>query len=93
MSQLNNTRSRRTAEEWKQLLEAYAASGLDQKQFCREQGLGYSTFAKWKKRLVTGKPVSESPLFELAAPLVDSPTSWDIELALGAGMVLRIRRS
>lgn len=92
MTQTTPTRTRRTAEEWTQLMARYEQSGLGQRQFCRQQGLGYSTFCKWKQRLAARRP--QEDLIELTPSAEDSGSAsyWDIELTLGAGMMLKIRR-
>lgn len=95
MSQITKSRSRRrTVEEWTQLMMAYEESGLDQRQFCQQHGLGYSTFGKWKKRLSAATHRPESDLIELMPTETETETSllWEVELTLGSGMVLRVRR-
>lgn len=72
--------------------------------FCREHDVALSTFARWH-RILAGQtaPAAAAPrgeperLFtELPMPLSgrslgDAPP-WEVELALGAGVVLRIHR-
>jgi hypothetical protein len=83
---------RRNREEWAQLLRAYEESDLDQRQFCQHHGLGYSTFGKWKKRLSASTPFPEGDLIELTSTVTKPSSPWEVELTLGSGMVLRIRR-
>jgi hypothetical protein len=71
---------------------AYEESGLGQRQFCQEHGLGYSTFGKWKKRLSNPAHIPEADLIEITPTEPVSPSHWDVELTLGSGMVLRVRR-
>lgn len=94
-------------QDWEQIMSQYAASGLSQKAFCQRESLAPSTFSKWRKQLgLAGakslpakatadfKPLSCFPL-PTATPLMDSGGGgvggWDVELALGNGMTLRIR--
>lgn len=95
---------RRSRAQWQRLMSAYEASGQSQQVFCREHDVALSTFARWR-RILAGQtaPTAAEPrgeperLFtELTVPLSgrslgDAPP-WEVELALGAGMVLRMRR-
>lgn len=88
-------RQKHSPEQWRQLIEAQAAGGASQIAFCAEHGLSKSSFQHWKRRLTaTGTPASTpSTLF---APLpgapADSDSGWTIELDLGDGVCLRLRR-
>lgn len=44
-------RVRRSAEQWASLIAAQADSGLSIEAFCRERGLGVSSFHAWRRRL------------------------------------------
>lgn len=104
MTQRVGRRQRRTPAQWRELIERQAVSGLSQEAFCDREGLGRSTFTRWKSRLeskiASGTEVPAASLFaELTA--ADAPpkaarghsgTGWDIELELGDGLCLRIRR-
>lgn len=93
MPQVTNPRSRRRSpEEWAQLMIAYEESGLGQRQFCQDHGLGYSTFGKWKKRLSASTHFPETDLIEITSTVTEPPSPWEVELTLGSGMVLRVRR-
>jgi putative transposase len=92
-------RIRRNPEQWHELLDRFERSGQTQEQFCTAHDLGLSTFGRWRKRLrrqsVKLPKHSTNELFvELEQ---DRPTpstrSWDVELQLGAGMCLRLRRA
>ena len=90
-------RQRRNREEWRALLERFEHSGQSREQFCREQGLTLSSFAHWRRELgkagAGGQAVTASPLFlEVTAQASTPAGSWDVELELGSGMVLRLRR-
>ena len=94
------------ATEWQQIMANYDRSGLNQKAFCEQEGLAMSTFSKWRKQLGlvnTGPeakviadfkpllPVSALPVATAAEDNDHNPGHWDMELVLGAGMVLRLR--
>jgi hypothetical protein len=98
--QTKRTRVSRTPDQWRLLFDRFEQSGRTRDQFCHEQGISLSSFSRWrtklrKQTLVESTP-SESPLFTELAPAVQpegSPVSgWDIELRLGAGVVIRLRR-
>lgn len=95
---------RRSRSQWRRLMADYEASGQSQQTFCRDHGVALSTFARWR-RILAGQtaPMAAEPrgeperLFtELTVPspgrVLDDTPPWEVELALGAGMVLRIRR-
>jgi hypothetical protein len=85
---------------------AQARSGETQRGFCARHGIAPSTFGWWQRRVrgeacdVIGPARDDTGakgLFvELAQPSpVAAPISaaWDVELELGAGVVLRLRRA
>lgn len=84
-------RVRRQRAQWQRLVEEQAASGLTQQAFCARRRVAYATFCTWKRRLrdeADGQP----PGF-VEVELDDAPIpGWDVELALGEGVVLRVRR-
>jgi hypothetical protein len=98
---------RRSASEWSELIARQDASGLSQRDFCDNEGLAVSTFTYWKRKLGSGsatKPRREAdrPLFtpiqalpaSAEASAEDEPTgsSWSIDLDLGDGLRLTIRK-
>jgi putative transposase len=93
-------RVRRSRAQWQALIERGECSPLGVSGFCRAEGIGSASFYKWRQRLAadappeTLAPVNEPGFLDLG-PLA-GPTSngaaWDIELELGAGVVLRLRR-
>ena len=90
-------RARRSRDQWRELLQRFEHSGQSREDFCREHGLTLSSFAHWRrefgKTATGGRAVTASPLFfEVTPQASGSAGSWDIELELGNGMVLRLRR-
>lgn len=90
-------RARRSRDQWRELLQRFEHSGQSGEDFCREHGLTLSRFAHWRRRLAetaAGRgAVTGSPLFvELESQAGASDGSWDVELELGAGVILRLRR-
>ena len=98
-----NKQGRRSASEWRALMAKFSRSRETRTQFCERHGLALSTFDRWRS-LLRQEPtaVSQTPpsppgtLFvELAdgdKPVVSPSAAWDVELELGAGMFLRLRR-
>jgi len=98
---------RRSASEWSALIERQAASGQSQRDFCETEGLAVSTFTYWKRKL-GGVPVAkrgveqDRPLFtplqvlpnsaEAAAEVEPAGSGWSIDLDLGDGLRLSIRK-
>jgi hypothetical protein len=90
MSETIQRRTRRSRDEWQRLIKEQADSGLTQSAFCEANAIGLASFQNWKRRL--GAEAPAEPWFELGA-LSRSPSSgWDIELELGDGICLRLRR-
>jgi len=92
------TRRLRSREDWQVLLVEQARSGLSQKAFCELHGVTPSAFynAKSRLRLDAMVPV-ETPTFVGVTVEHDGvakqASAWDVELSLGEGVMLRIRRS
>jgi hypothetical protein len=92
-------RQRRSASQWRELVDQWRRSGLCQREFCAQQDVGLSTFVRWKGKLAGGGEVASvaqrdrAELVELEA-LVGFParSGMEVELQLGEGLVLRIRR-
>jgi len=91
---------RYSTEQWQTFIDQQAASGQTMVAFCAEHGLARSTFQRWKRRLrATPQPSAQplfTPLLDMGATAPSAPTpvdqAWDIELDLGDGVCLRIRR-
>lgn len=91
------SRPKRSPEQWYELVEAQAVSGQSQAAFCAAHDLSKSSFQLWKRRVrasSTGGAASPA-LFTPLSAAVNAPqaaTSWDVELDLGDGLCLRLRR-
>jgi len=94
------TRSRicRSPAQWRALFAQFEQSEQTRDQFCSEQGISLSSFDRWRTKLRKGPStqamISKEPVFvELTADTPSPPTAaWDVELQLGAGVFLRLRR-
>jgi hypothetical protein len=85
-------------EDWKAVFEQWKASGLSQKEFCREQGIGLSRFHYHRKRLAKERvktQASEQELIQIAELATDRFQTELVhadgaELHLGTSAVLKI---
>ena len=94
--------------QWRTLVSAFVESGTTRRAFCAQHGLSVSTFDWWRKRLgampCAARPraradalfvelTASSGAAAAAVPVSHrSMPAWDVELELGAGVVLRVRR-
>jgi hypothetical protein len=93
-------RVRRSRAQWQAVIERGEDSPLGVSGFCRAEGIGTASFCKWRERVAAGAPSEplapvDEPRFLDLGPLAEPTTNgsaWDIELELGAGVVLRLRR-
>ena len=87
-------RVRRSEAEWRELFARYEQSDQTREQFCADQGVVLSSFTRWRQKLrqsVRSQPAlaREAVFVELASA---AESRWDVELQLGAGVVLRLRQ-
>lgn len=97
-----------TAEKWRERIERYKRSGLTRRAFCAQEGVGESSLSAWQRRLrgtaatstpeATQAPALFTEVAVSGAPDAHEPADtpapcWDVELELGEGVCLRIRRS
>jgi transposase-like protein len=96
--------ARRSASEWRALMGLYATSAETRQQFCARHGVALSTFAWWRHRLRQEAPTLVAARSAAAAPAhalfveLEQPTHapspvWAMELELGGGVFLRLRRA
>lgn len=86
---------RRDRAQWQALLAEQASSGLTQTVFCAQHAIPVSTFGYWKRKLARegdGRDISLGSFIELSSHGDGTDEDWEIELELGKGMVLRLRR-
>jgi hypothetical protein len=91
-------RINRSRSQWKSLLDDFHRSGLTKVDFCQQHGVATSSLNRWQKILAydsggnfidVTEPLSVAP----AAPLSprERDDAWQVELALGNDIVLRLR--
>ena len=92
-------RIKRSRGQWQSLLDDFHRSGLTKVAFCKQRGVATSSLNRWQRMLegqpeggnfvdVT-EPLSVAPVS--ASTRRDSDNAWQVELALGNDIVLRIR--
>jgi len=93
-------RIRRSHAQWREIFTQFEASNLSAAAFCKQQGITYGSFMRWRQRVdaPTCQTAQASADDWLTIPLTagaqdDSPETrgWDIELALPGGVQLRMR--
>ena len=88
----------RSAEEWQELISRQEQSGKTVVEFCRETGIVRTSFEKWRRKLRErdgGGRFQELPkgiLSEVSEVCPARSGSCEVELELGAGLRLVIRR-
>jgi len=94
MRVLADGRVRRSASEWRRVLEKFEASGLSALSFCQREGISRGTFTRWQKRLEGLEPevgaFVELPLHVPAGSSSLAP--GEMELSLPGGVKLRWKR-
>lgn len=92
-----------TAAQWQTLFDRFDAGDENVTAFCRRHGVCTSSFHRWRRKLA-GTPAvpaetaadDNTSAFIEAGALTSEQTpaaaAWDVELALGNGIVLRLRR-
>lgn len=87
----------RSRIQWKALLEEFNTGELTKAAFCKKHRIATSSLYRWQQILSQGtgdtdfidvtEPLSITP----APPVHERDNNWQIELALGTGIVLKIR--
>ena len=85
------TVGRRGRADGERLVAEFEASDLGRKAFCEVRSISVSTLDYWRKRVRGCAAVAASGFVELTPNAGDG--RLDIEVDLGGGTVLRIRRS
>ena len=83
-------RMRRSATQWRELIEQQTNSELSIEAFCHKQGIATSNFYKWRNQL--DKPSRGVGSNWVALP-TERETCWDIELVLPGDVTLRMKRA
>jgi len=101
--------TRRSTEQWRSIVNQYAKSDMSHEAFCSAHGVAPSGLYNWRKRFSeehsTQDPSTEQ-LIEITPQLTGASSkkpnrfdldtendSWQVELQLGSGCILRFRAS
>jgi len=90
MAKGTNGTSGRTRPDWEALIAKYERSGLSRKRFCEQASISVSSLDYWRQRLRSEPRRRAAAFIELSG--VTASPGWDVELELGGGAVLRLRR-
>ena len=87
---------RKNETEWVELMAAYEAGDLPQREFCKAHDVTYSSFGYWRRRLRSESAPSAfgsspAPLMELSPLALGDSIEWRVELELGCGLIVRLR--
>ena len=88
----DSTREFRNEAEWRALMADFDRWEGSQVSFCKARGVPLKTFQGWRRKFgLTSTTAAGKPggFVEIAAA---SGPGWDVELSLGDGVVLRLRR-
>ncbi len=81
-------RPRQTEAQWRELICEYDTSGMSIQAFCQSRNLSKSSFYLWRNKFGAIAKPRFTPLVAPAA----ADSSWEIELLLDEGIVLKLRR-
>ena len=93
-------KSRRlTKQQWHELVKEQAVGSLTREAFCKSRSINKHTFSYWQQKFKSALPPALSPatpdFIEIKRPSTGElcAAGWDVELALGKGIILRLRVS
>ncbi len=93
-------RIHRSHTQWREIFTQFDASRLSATAFCKQQGIAYGSFMRWRQRMASSTPdttrVSDADWLpiQVASDAPDdrqTASDWDIELVLPGGIQLRMR--
>ena len=89
-----HSRMRTTRDERLALVREQDSRGMTATAFCRERGICYQNFLRWKKTMAPaaspGGPAFVELAVESAAPAPAAAPAMVAELILGGGIVLKV---
>ena len=88
----------RSRAQWQSLVEKFNTSGLTKTAFCKRHGIATSCFYRWQK--VLAEENTQDAFVDITEPVATARSidtapeyrnDWQVELELGAGVILRVR--
>jgi len=88
----------RSRKQWQSLVEQFNTSGLTKTAFCKRHGIATSCLYRWQKELA--EEFTSDTFIDITEPVATQKTvspvpatrnHWQVELELGAGILLRVR--
>jgi hypothetical protein len=93
MQVLSNGRKRRTASEWREILDRFGRSGLSAREFCKRESLTPASLHRWQLKLEVpetgGNPAGE--FVDVTPRSGSDPSIWSVEVEFPDGRVLRMQ--
>ena len=84
-----NGHGRRSAAEWRGIIERYRQSGMGIREFCAQEGVTEHRFEQWYRRSRRAE-TPKGPLIALP-PLAAAVGPWAVEVELPNGTRVRLR--
>jgi len=92
-------RTRRSEQEWKQIIDEHGRSGQSVQAYCESKAIGVASFYQWRRRLRDSKSLKKPSkgsfieMGQIRTPgSVSDASSWTITLDLGDGLKLVLQR-
>ena len=87
----------RSRSQWEALLEEFNAGELTKAAFCKKHRIATSSLYRWQQ--ILSQDAGDTDFIDVTGPLSITPAvpvhgldnNWQVELELGAGIVLRLR--
>ena len=83
----------RSEAEWQALMADFEGWDGSQVSFCEARGVPVKTFQCWRRKRGLTAGAASGKLGGFVEIAAATGPGWDVELSLGDGVVLRLRRS
>jgi hypothetical protein len=84
-----NGHVRRSAAEWRGIIERYRQSGMGIREFCAQEGVMEHRFEQWYRRSRRAEP-GKGQFVEVKPPVL-ATGPWAVEVEFPNGVRLRVR--
>ena len=90
MPKTRSHRTRRTRSQWTGILERFASSQLEPREFCRREDLSLSSLQRWRRQLGSVAAAEFVELVPSSSPSAPA-SSWSLDVSLPSGVCLRFQ--